>query len=217
MNRDRYSIYYSILNTIRRNAGRCHRTYLMYAAYLSFDQLKEHLYLLMQKDLVSYNGYIYGITLRGEKYVKYFEEMDEMLEGVPKGITVMNIPKPRMQYSNRRGKMMHFGIEGKITLPHEYKEDPPMFNPEPEDEVKPSINFREKDKNGVYVHKDVIINMIKGLLRQGMTDSWKIAERLGIPRGTVYRAMVKIRKEDKQPVIIKSVGQEGHIQSKNKG
>jgi len=62
------------------NGGRATKTKLMYKAYLSFNQLREYLALLIENGLIEYEGdQIYRTTEKGMRVLHLQNEMDEVV------------------------------------------------------------------------------------------------------------------------------------------
>ena len=61
------------------NGGGATKTKLMYKAYLSFNQLKEYLTLLVENGLIEYEvGQTYRTTEKGMRVLHLQNEMDEV-------------------------------------------------------------------------------------------------------------------------------------------
>ena len=61
------------------NGGRAAKTKLMYKAYLSFNQLREYLALLIENGLIEYEGdQTYRTTEKGMRVLHLQNEMDEV-------------------------------------------------------------------------------------------------------------------------------------------
>jgi len=62
------------------NGGGATKTKLMYKAYLSFNQLREYLALLIENGLIEYEGdQIYRTTEKGMRVLHLQNEMDEVV------------------------------------------------------------------------------------------------------------------------------------------
>jgi len=62
------------------NGGGATKTKLMYRAYLSFNQLREYLALLIENGLIEYEGdQIYRTTEKGMRVLHLQNEMDEVV------------------------------------------------------------------------------------------------------------------------------------------
>jgi predicted transcriptional regulator len=61
------------------NGGGATKTKLMYRAYLSFNQLREYLALLIENDLIEYEGnQTYRTTEKGMRVLHLQNEIDEV-------------------------------------------------------------------------------------------------------------------------------------------
>jgi predicted transcriptional regulator len=61
------------------NGGRATKTKLMYKAYLSFNQLREYLALLIENGLIEYEGdQTYRTTEKGMRVLHLQNEIDEL-------------------------------------------------------------------------------------------------------------------------------------------
>ena len=61
------------------NGGRATKTKLMYKAYLSFNQLREYLTLLVENGLIEYEGgQTYRTTEKGMRVLHIQNEIDEV-------------------------------------------------------------------------------------------------------------------------------------------
>jgi predicted transcriptional regulator len=56
------------------------KTRIMYGAFLSYPQLKEYLYLLLENDLLEHdaNEKVYSTTPRGMQFLDMYKKMDNM-------------------------------------------------------------------------------------------------------------------------------------------
>ncbi len=79
-NRDRIEIIRQLLD-IANSAENVTKTKLMYRAFLSYDQLKEHLTLLTEKDLLSYDSttQTYKTTEKGVRLLQLCNELYNMM------------------------------------------------------------------------------------------------------------------------------------------
>jgi predicted transcriptional regulator len=61
--------------------GGAPKTKIMYSAYLSYNQLKEYLSLLIENNLLEYHGgsKIFRTTEKGLKFLKIYNEIGELL------------------------------------------------------------------------------------------------------------------------------------------
>lgn len=61
--------------------GGAPKTKIMYSAYLSYNQLKEYLSLLIENNLLEYHGgsKIFSTTEKGLKFLKIYNEIGELL------------------------------------------------------------------------------------------------------------------------------------------
>ncbi len=61
--------------------GGAPKTKIMYIAYLSYNQLKEYLSLLIENNLLEYHGgsKIFRTTEKGLKFIKIYNEIGELL------------------------------------------------------------------------------------------------------------------------------------------
>ena len=75
--RSRSDIVGLLLDTA--NGGGATKTELMYKAYLSFNQLKEYLTLLVENDLIGYEvGQTYRTTEKGMRLLQLQNKIDEV-------------------------------------------------------------------------------------------------------------------------------------------
>ena len=84
--RSRTEIVSEILTLASSGEG-ISKTRIMYGAYLSYDQLKEYLSLLLVNRLLEKKGVQYKTTSKGLEYVKQHEKLGSMLELVPENDT----------------------------------------------------------------------------------------------------------------------------------
>lgn len=79
--RDRTEIIRQILE-VTNDAVNITRTKLMYNAFLSHNQLKEYLTLLIKRDLLSYDSITqtYKITEKGLRLLQFYNELDDMMK-----------------------------------------------------------------------------------------------------------------------------------------
>ena len=79
-NRSRTEIVGSILNAA--NGGGATKTKIMYIAFLSFNQLKEYLSILIENNLIEYldGTKTFKTTEKGLNYLKMNNEMGELLQ-----------------------------------------------------------------------------------------------------------------------------------------
>ena len=70
------------LETVAQSSEGVTKTQLMYKAFLSFEQLKEYLSLLLSNNLLEYNlnSRTYKITEKGVKLIKVYNKMKEYIE-----------------------------------------------------------------------------------------------------------------------------------------
>ena len=78
--RSRTEIVSNILDAA--NGGGATKTKIMYAAFLSYAQLKEYLSVLIENNLLEYsNGtQTYKTTEKGLNYIKMYREIGELLQ-----------------------------------------------------------------------------------------------------------------------------------------
>jgi predicted transcriptional regulator len=63
------------------NEGGATKTKIMYAAFLSYAQLKEYLSVLIENNLLEYsNGTQFKTTEKGLNYLKMYREIGELLQ-----------------------------------------------------------------------------------------------------------------------------------------
>ena len=60
-------------------------TRIMYNSFLSFNQIKEYLSLLVTSGLLEYHegNRKYKTTIKGKRFLKLYENVDELLKTVP--------------------------------------------------------------------------------------------------------------------------------------
>ena len=77
--RSKIEIMKQILQTA--NGHSTHKTRLMYSVYLSYEQLKEYLVILVQSGLIERleNTHMYRTTEKGLKFLKLLEELQQEL------------------------------------------------------------------------------------------------------------------------------------------
>jgi predicted transcriptional regulator len=77
--RSRTEIVCNILDAA--NGGGATKTKIMYAAFLSYAQLKEYLSVLIENNLLEYsNGIQFKTTEKGLNYLKMYREIGELLQ-----------------------------------------------------------------------------------------------------------------------------------------
>ena len=77
--RSRTGIVCNILDAT--NGGGATKTKIMYAAFLSYAQLKEYLSVLIENNLLEYsNGTQFKTTEKGLNYLKMYREIGELLQ-----------------------------------------------------------------------------------------------------------------------------------------
>ena len=78
--RSRTEIVGNILDAA--NGGRATKTKIMYAAFLSYGQLKEYLSILIENNLLEYSDgtQTYKTTEKGLNYIKMYSEIGELLQ-----------------------------------------------------------------------------------------------------------------------------------------
>ena len=78
--RSRTEIVCNILDAT--NGGRASKTKIMYAAFLSYAQLKEYLSVLIENNLLEYSDgtQTYKTTKKGLNYIKMYREIGELLQ-----------------------------------------------------------------------------------------------------------------------------------------
>ena len=78
--RSRTEIVGNILDAT--NGGGATKTKIMYAAFLSYAQLKEYLSLLIENNLIEYidGTQTYKTTEKGLNYIKTYREIGELLQ-----------------------------------------------------------------------------------------------------------------------------------------
>ena len=81
--RDRTEIIRQILD-IANGAEDITKTKLMYRAFLSYKQLKDHLALLTENDLLRYDSltHTYKTTEKGFKLLQFYNQLDDMMKKV---------------------------------------------------------------------------------------------------------------------------------------
>jgi predicted transcriptional regulator len=64
------------------NGGNATRTRIMYKALLGYNQLKEHLVLLTEKDLIRYdrNTGTFNTTEKGLQFLQTYNEIEDMIK-----------------------------------------------------------------------------------------------------------------------------------------
>ncbi len=79
--RDRAEIIRQILN-IANGAENITKTKLMYKAFLSYNQVKDYLVLLTEKDLLRYDSITqtYKTTEKGVRLLQFCNELDDMIK-----------------------------------------------------------------------------------------------------------------------------------------
>jgi predicted transcriptional regulator len=79
--RDRTEIIRQILE-VANDAVNITRTKLMYNAFLSYNQLKDYLTLLIKRDLLSYDSITqtYKITEKGLRLLEFYNELDDIMK-----------------------------------------------------------------------------------------------------------------------------------------
>jgi predicted transcriptional regulator len=79
--RDRTEIIRQILN-IANGAEDITRTKIMYKAFLSYNQLKDYLALLTERNLLRYDSitHTYKTTEKGIRLVQFCNELDDMMK-----------------------------------------------------------------------------------------------------------------------------------------
>jgi len=78
--RSRTEIVSNILDAA--NGGGATKTKIMYAAFLSYAQLKEYLSVLIENNLIEYSdgSQTYKTTEKGLNYIKMYREIGELLQ-----------------------------------------------------------------------------------------------------------------------------------------
>ena len=78
--RSRTEIVCNILDAT--NGGGANKTKIMYAAFLSYNQLKEYLSVLIDNNLIGYSdgNQTYKTTEKGLNYLKKYREIGELLQ-----------------------------------------------------------------------------------------------------------------------------------------
>jgi predicted transcriptional regulator len=56
------------------------KTKIMYGAYLSYDQMKDYLSVMLQNELLEKKGVKCRTTKKGLQFIKTYENIDQMLE-----------------------------------------------------------------------------------------------------------------------------------------
>jgi predicted transcriptional regulator len=81
--RSRIEIISQILEAA--NGGCATRTKIMYKALLSYAQMKDHLMLLTEKDLLCYDKdtRTFKTTEKGLRFLKTYNQIDDMINAVP--------------------------------------------------------------------------------------------------------------------------------------
>jgi predicted transcriptional regulator len=64
------------------NGGNTTKTKIMYKAFLGYNQLKEHLVLLTEMDLLRYNGNTgtFNTTDKGLRFLQIYNEIEDMIK-----------------------------------------------------------------------------------------------------------------------------------------
>jgi predicted transcriptional regulator len=67
------------------NGGGLTKTKIMYQAYLSHDQMKEYLSVLIENDLLGYDVYTrkFKTTEKGLRFLDTYSQMDDMIKDGP--------------------------------------------------------------------------------------------------------------------------------------
>ena len=78
--RSRTEIVCNILDAA--NGGGATKTKIMYAAFLSYNQLNEYLSVLIENNLIEYldGTHTFKTTEKGLNYLKVYNEMEELLQ-----------------------------------------------------------------------------------------------------------------------------------------
>ena len=70
-----------VCNILDATNGGATKTKIMYAAFLSYAQLKEYLTILVDNNLIEYsNGTQFKTTEKGLNYIKMYREIGELLQ-----------------------------------------------------------------------------------------------------------------------------------------
>ncbi len=79
--RDRAEIIRQILD-IANGVEDITKTKIMYKAFLSYNQLKDYLALLTEKDMLSYDSitHTYKTTEKGLRLLQFYNQLDDMMK-----------------------------------------------------------------------------------------------------------------------------------------
>ena len=94
--RSKIEIMKQILQTA--NGHSTHKTRLMYSVYLSYEQLKEYLVILVQSGLIEHIEDVntYKTTEKGLKFLKLLEYMEVEFMNIPHKSRIQNMPQNRL-------------------------------------------------------------------------------------------------------------------------
>jgi predicted transcriptional regulator len=69
-------------NILEASYGRATKTKIMYSAFLSYNQLKEYLAVLIENNLIEYSGrtHEFRTTEKGLKFLKMHNALGELLQ-----------------------------------------------------------------------------------------------------------------------------------------
>jgi len=69
-----------ISEVLKIASGGTSKTKIMYGAYLSYDQLKDYLKVMLENELLEKKGAQYKSTKKGLDFLKGYERLGQMLE-----------------------------------------------------------------------------------------------------------------------------------------
>ena len=80
------------------NGGGLTKTKIMYQAYLSHDQMKEYLSVLIENDLLGYDVYTrkFKTTEKGLRFLDTYDQMSDVMKTEQQGQQTMVNPKERI-------------------------------------------------------------------------------------------------------------------------
>jgi predicted transcriptional regulator len=80
------------------NSGGLTKTKIMYQAYLSHDQMKEYLSVLIENDLLGYDVYTrkFKTTEKGLRFLDAYTQMSDVMKTEQQGQQTMVNPKERI-------------------------------------------------------------------------------------------------------------------------
>jgi predicted transcriptional regulator len=79
--RSRTDIVSQILDAAANGSGGTTKTRIMYKAFLSYDQLREYLKMLVESGLLSYDldGQTFRTTEKGHKFLQTYNQIEEAI------------------------------------------------------------------------------------------------------------------------------------------